>query len=104
MTTGDDDVEWLAKLLGGVTSAKPEGGSWQDGIAAALREAIPPQVQDTASRLLGEAPARDLLPGGDLPAQPVIDAARQAALGAVPKEAGGFVEQGMALLKDRFRL
>jgi hypothetical protein len=33
----------------------------------------------------------------------VIDGAQQA-LDAVPKEAGGFVEQGMALLKDRFKV
>ena len=97
-------MEWLTKLLGGVTQAKPEGGSIQDSIMGALREAIPPQLQDTASRLFGEAPVRDLPQTGELPAQPMIDAARQAALGAVPKETGGFVEQGMAVLKDRFRL
>jgi hypothetical protein len=103
MTTGDDDMEWLAKLLGSVTPAKPEGGSLQDGIMGALREAIPPQLQETASRLFGEAPVSDLLQRGELPTQQVIDGAQQA-LDAAPKEAGGFVEQGMAVLKDRFKL
>lgn len=96
-------MEWLAKLLGSVTPGKGEGGSLQDSIMGTLREAIPPQLQETASRLFGEAPVRDLLQRGELPTQQVIDGAQQA-LDAVPKEAGGFVEQGMAVLKDRFKL
>jgi hypothetical protein len=96
-------MEWLTKLLGSVMPGKAEGGSLQDGIMGALREAIPPQLQETASRLFGEAPVSDLLQRGELPTQQVIDGAQQA-LDAAPKEAGGFVEQGMAVLKDRFKL
>jgi hypothetical protein len=96
-------MEWLNRLLGSVTPGKTEGSSLQDGIMGTLREAIPPQLQETASRLFGEAPVRDLLQRGELPTKQLIDGA-QRALDAVPKEAGGFVEQGMALLKDRFKL
>jgi hypothetical protein len=96
-------MEWLSKLLGGVTQAKPDGGSVPGGIMGALGEAIPPKLREMASSLIGEQPVRDLLQRGTLPTQQVIDGAQQAR-DAVPKEAGGFVEQGMALLKDRFKL
>ena len=96
-------MEWLTKLLGSVMPGKPDGSSLQDSIMGALREAIPLQLQETASRLFGEAPGRDLLQRGELPTQQVIDGTKQG-LDAAPKEAGGFVEQGMAVLKDRFRL
>jgi hypothetical protein len=96
-------MEWLNRLLGSVVPGKTEGSSLQDGIMGALREAIPPQLQETASHLFGEAPVRDLLQRGELPTQQVTDGAQQA-LDAAPKKAGGFVEQGMAVLKDRFKL
>lgn len=94
-------MDWLAKLLGGTVPAKPEGTPLPDGIMNMLGEAIPPQLRDMAAGLIGEQQLRDLLQRGETPVQQVMDGAQQA-LDAVPQDAGGLVEQGMALLKNRF--
>lgn len=96
-------MDWLAKLLGGTMPAKTEGTPLPDGIMNTLGEAIPPQLQDLAAGLIGEQQLRDLLQRGETPVPQVMDGAK-AALDAVPQGAGGLVEQGMALLKNRFGL
>ena len=95
-------MEWLMKLLGGLTQARPGEGADAGKLTDMLGEAIPPQLRELGTNLPGQEQLRSMLQNGELPTQ-LTDAAKQA-LDALPQNAGGFVEQGMALLKDRFKL
>ncbi len=66
-----------------------------------MNEALPRQLRDSASQMLEQAPVQDLLRQGELPSQ-WLDAATRS-LEAIPKEPGGFLDQGMALLKERLK-
>lgn len=79
-------MAWLIRLIEAVIGARTAGGM--------LGEAVPPDVQEAVTNLLGQAPVQDLLRQAEQPAQ---------WLEAVPRDPSGFVDGATALLKERLK-
>jgi hypothetical protein len=94
-------MDWFAKLIGDATAARSAGEA-ASGVLGALGEVIPAPVKDLAAGLPDTQGLRDLAGRIEIPAEQWLDRA-QSALDAVPKEAGGFIDQGLALLRNRFK-
>jgi hypothetical protein len=94
-------MEWLAKLLDAIADPKSAVEALPETLTGAVGDALPPEFRDAAANLLGQAPVQDLLQRGELPARWMDTATK--ALEAVPKDPGGFLDQSMNLLNERFR-
>ena len=94
-------MEWLTRLTDLLTQAQSAAGALPEAVTGVVKEALPQPLRDTASQVLEQAPVQDLLRQGELPAQ-WLDAATRS-LDAIPKEPGGFLDQGMAMLKERLK-